>query len=228
MSLGTGIYKGIKADAQANKLANQPRPTYQIPQEYKDNLAIAKNMARIGLPQQQYNDQQNSINKSQAGAIGALGNSANPGANLAAIVRAGDDANSRLNSQDAQARQANQRYAIQQQSALGNQKLQQQQYNQFDKYSEDFNRAQALRGAANADWNNAFNGASAVAGGLASAYNDGNLGFSSGTPSGGNWGSGLTSNPNFAYGATPDFKGIGFGNLTGAPAVPYGTNWQSF
>lgn len=227
VSLGVGVVKGISASKQANALQNQPRPTYQIPQEYKDNLAIAKNMAQIGLPQQQYNNQLNSINQNQAGAIGALSNSANPGGGLASIIRAGNDATGRLNAADAGARMANQKYAIGVAGQLGNQKLQQQQYNQFDRYSEDFNRAQALRGASNSDWQNAVNGASSVAGGLASTYGGG-LGYSKGATSGGNWGSDLTQNPNFNYGATPDFKGLGYGNLTGAPAIPYGTNWKGF
>lgn len=150
------------------------RPTYQIPDEYKQNLALAQNMAKIGLPQQQYNNQVNAILGNQAGAVSALGNSANPGAGLASIVRGGNAAFGNLNAQDAAARQANQRYAIAQNSALGNQKLQEQQYNQFDKYSENFNRAQALRGSSSQDLQNGINGAAQIGAGIAM---NGNYGF---------------------------------------------------
>lgn len=127
-------------------------------------------MARIGLPQQQYNNQANAINQNQAAAIGAAGNSNNPNANIAAIVRQGDNATGNLNSEDAQARANNLRLAMSTRGQLGQQKLAAQQYNQFDKYSENFNRAQALSGASNANLNNAVNGVSGLASGLANAY----------------------------------------------------------
>lgn len=153
------------------------RPAYQIPDEYKQNLAIAKQMATVGIPQQAYNNQQNAISRNQVGAVNALGNSANPGAGLSSIVRAGNDATGNLNAQDAQARLMGKRGIMAANSALGAQQLAAQQYNQFDRYSENFNRAQALRGAANTNLNNSFNSASQLAGGLYGMGQQGNLGF---------------------------------------------------
>lgn len=157
------LYGGIKSISQNSKansidVAN-PRPTYQIPDEYKQNVAMANQMARIGIPQQQYNNQINGINQNQAGAIQALSNSANPGAGLASIVRGGNAATGNLNAQDAAQRQANQRFAIGENSQLGAQKLAAQQYNAFDKYSENFNQSQALRGAAAQNLQNGFDAA---------------------------------------------------------------------
>lgn len=160
-------YKSIKQNAEANKIdKNNPRPDYQIPDEYKQNVAMAKHMAQIGLPQQQYNNQLNAINQNQAATIGALSRSANPGANLAAIVRGGDNATANLNAQDAAARQNNDRYYIGQNAALGQQKLAQQQYNKFDKYTEDYNKSAALRGASAQNLQNGINGAAGLASSL--------------------------------------------------------------
>lgn len=218
-SIGIGIYKGIKASHDANAIAkNNPRPTYRIPEEYKQNLALAKQMAQIGLSQQAYNQQQNAITSNQAGAVSALGNSGNPGGNLAAIVRAGNNSIGQLNAQDALARQQGTRSVMAANSAIANQKLQAQQYNQFDKYSENFNRAQALRSASNQDWNNALNGAAGLAGGLASN----NLGF------------GKQSSTSLAPGTATNLQipqqfwnspGLGYQNQ---PNMPIGSNWQQF
>lgn len=215
VSLATGVAKGISASSKANAIdRNNKRPTYQIPDEYKQNLALAKQMAQIGLPQQAYNQQQNAIASNQAGAVSALGNSANPGANLAAIVRAGDNATGQLNAQDALARQQGTKSVMAANNAIANQKLQAQQYNDFDRYSENFNRAQALRSASNADWNNALNGAAGLAGGLATN----NLGFGKTTTS--------TTPTNLQipqqFWNSP---GLGYSNQ---PNMPYGTNWQAF
>lgn len=172
-----GVGKGIAQGSQANKIdKNNPRPTYQIPQEYLDNVNMARQMAQVGLPQQQYNNQLNQIGTNQAGGIQALGRSANPGSGIASLVRASNDAGNTLNAQDAAARQANQRFYIGENGVLGQQKLAQQQYNKFDKYTEQFNKSAALRGAANQNIQNGINGASSAALGLASVSNGGSLG----------------------------------------------------
>jgi len=168
VGLGTSIYKSIKQGSEASAInKNNPRPTYQIPDEYKQNYLMAQHMAQTGIPTQQYNNQLNNINRNQAGAVGALGASANPAGGLASIVRAGDDATNKLNGQDATARQGNERYAIGQNGILGQQELAAQQYNKFDKYSENYNKAAALQGASNANLQNGINGAAGVASGLA-------------------------------------------------------------
>lgn len=167
-SLLYGVGDSISKNAKANSIEkNNKRPTYEIPQEFVKNAALAKQMAQIGLPQQQYNNQQNAINRNQASGLSVIGRSANPGIGVAEVVRASNDANNNLNAQDAAARQQNQRFSINQDQVLGQQKLAQQQYNKFDKYTENFNRAQALRGAATQGFQNAVGGAAQIAGGLA-------------------------------------------------------------
>lgn len=217
MSLGTGIIKGISASHQASQIdKSNRRPTYQIPDEYKQNLALAKQMAQIGIPQQAYNNQVNAINQNQAGAVSALGNSANPGGGLAGIVRASNAASGNLNAQDALARKQGERGVMQANDAIANQKLQAQQYNDFDKYSENFNRSQALKSASNADWQNAFNGAGALAGGLATS----NLGFGKAQTQYPAQQTNLQIPQQYWNNA-----GLGFSTQ---PQMPYGTNWKQF
>lgn len=161
-SLGYSIYKSEKQSSDANKIdKSNPRPNYTIPDEYKQNVLAAQNMARVGLPSQQYNDQLNAINRNQAGGLGALGKLDSGG--VAGVVRQSNDAHNHLNAQDAQARQANERYAIGENAQLGAQKLAQQQYNKFDNYTEQYNKSAALRGAANQNLQNGINGAAQTA-----------------------------------------------------------------
>lgn len=232
-SAGYSVYKGIHDSAKANAIekANQ-RPAYQIPAEYQQNVNIAKQMAQIGMPQQQYNNQVNAINQNQAGAIVAQNNSANPGANLASIVRQGNQATGNLNAQDAAAKQTNQRFAIGQNGLMGQQKLAQQQYNNFDKYTENFNQAQAYRGAANANFQNAATGAAQMAGGL---YGMGQLGYGGQT-----MGQKMGNSTLTASGTTPAISNSGFGaqpvvdhNLFSpqngygqSPQYNYGAQWE--
>jgi hypothetical protein len=226
-SLGVGIYKSIKQGHQASQIdKNNQRPTYDIPQEYKDNAAYAKQMAGVGLPQQQYNNQLNAINRNQAGGIFTLSRSANPGANLAALVRAGNDANGNLNAQDAAARQSNMRLFLGQNAALGQQRLAQQQYNKFDKYTEDYNKAAALRGASNQNLNNAVSGAAGMATGLASMENGGMGNSTVAAPS-------MSAINNAAdLGSKYATNGImgaeqNFNQYLGQPKYPYYSNWQT-
>ena len=148
---GAAVLKGLGGVAQyifgkkAEK--NNVRPTYEIPEEFQQNLAMAKNMAQVGLPQEQYNNAMTGINRNQAGGLRVLGNSSNPAAGLASIVRAGNDATNGLNVQDANARLQNQRLVLQQNGVLGQQELAKQQYDKFDKYNEFDQKAQQLKQA---------------------------------------------------------------------------------
>lgn len=155
-----GAYKGIKDDAKASAIQKGlTNPTYAIPPAFLQNRELARSMAQQGIPQQQYNNQINNINQTQAGAIAAEQNSANPGSAITSTVRAGNQAKATLDAEDAQARENNQRYFIQQNAAYGNQELAKQQNDVYDKFTRDFNQMQAYRGAANQNYNNAISGA---------------------------------------------------------------------
>jgi hypothetical protein len=148
--LGTGIkaYEGLHQEAQANAIQkNLKDPTYNIPQEFYQNREIARQMAEQGLPQAVINNQNNRINQNQAAAIDAVSKSANPGTGIASVVRQGNAAGDTLAAEDAQARQNNQRYFIDQNKAVAGQELAKQQNDVFDKYTRNFNQMQAYRGA---------------------------------------------------------------------------------
>ncbi len=154
------VGRGLVQDNKASQIQKGLKdPVYNIPPEFAQNRELARQMAQRGIPQQQYNNAQNNINQNQAGAIAAEQNSANPGAAIASTVRAGNQAKGTLDAEDAQARENNQRYFIQQNSAYGQQELAKQQNDVFDKYTRDFNQMQAYRGAANDNYNNAISGA---------------------------------------------------------------------
>lgn len=158
LSLLYGVGKDISQTNKANAIQkNLKTPVDVIPQEFYDNRNIAKQMAQVGIPQQQYNNAENNIQQNQAASLATVGRSANPGANVAAITRQGDNATNTLNAEDAAARQTNQRYFIQENAALGARKDQQEQTNVFDPYTRDFNLMQAYRGAANDTTNNLVN-----------------------------------------------------------------------
>jgi len=154
------VYQGERNNAKANAIQkNLKDPAFQIPPEFYQNREIARQMAQQGIPQQQYNNATNNINQNQAAAISAAQNSNNPGGNIAAIARQGNQAKATLDAEDAQARQANQRYFIQQNAQIGNQQLQKQQNDVYDKFTRDFNQMQAYKGAAQDNFNGAAQGA---------------------------------------------------------------------
>jgi hypothetical protein len=158
---GTAIFKGVEGLEQkgaANRIDKaNPYPAYQIPQEYQDNVNQAQQMAQQGLPQQQYNNQLNSINQNQSAATSALSNSANPGANLASIVRAGDNATGSLNAQDAMARNRNMLNLLQERQTLAQQKDKAWDWNYQQRYLGNLAKSQALRTSGNANINGALN-----------------------------------------------------------------------
>lgn len=139
--------QGLFQGAKGRKLAKQnKRPTYEIPREFQQNLAIAENMGRVGLPQQQYNQAQQNFQRNQASALRQFGRMGNP-RGLAGIVRAGNDAMLGLDVADAQARLQNQRNAMAFRTQVGQQQLAKQEWDKMRKFGENAEAASALMGA---------------------------------------------------------------------------------
>jgi hypothetical protein len=138
-----GIFQGAKGRKLAKK---NVRPDYAIPESFTKNLALAENRARVGLPQQQYNQAQQNFQRNQAGALRQFGRMGNP-RGLAGMVRAGNDATMNLDVADAQARMSNENAAMGYRSQLGQQQLAKQQWDKFGKYQENAAAASALMGA---------------------------------------------------------------------------------
>jgi hypothetical protein len=183
-----GIFQGAKGSKLAKK---NIRPTYEIPKEFQQNLAIAENMGRVGLPQQQYNQAQQNFQRNQAGALRQFGRMGNP-RGLAGIVRAGNDASLGLDVADANARMSNQRNAMGYRSQMGQQQLAKQNYDKFMKYGEQADAAAALQGA----------GRQNVMGGLSELSQVGQMamyngGFGGKSPTSGQMATGVSQSPNF-------------------------------
>jgi hypothetical protein len=112
---------GIFKNAKGKKLAKQNEfPDEAVNQNIIQNSAEADQMAQTGMPQAQYNNQQQAIDRNQAGSLRLLSNGNMPNSSLSSLNRAGNDATANLNSQDAVDRQQNQRFAIGQRGLLAN------------------------------------------------------------------------------------------------------------
>jgi hypothetical protein len=138
-----GLFQGAKGAKLAKK---NIRPTYEIPQEFQQNLAIAENMGRVGLPQQQYTQGLQNIQRGQTAGLRQLGRMGR-GGSVAGLARAGMDATLGLDVADANARMNNEGIAMGYRSQIGQQQLAKQQYDKFGKYEEQAAAAEALKGA---------------------------------------------------------------------------------
>lgn len=168
----SALVKGVEGISQNSKASNIEKgnlyPQEGVQQEYQQNVNQADQMAREGMPAQQYNNQLTSIGQNQAGALATLSRSVNPGANLASIVRQGDQATMNLNSQDAVERNRNMLNLLQQRQQLAQQKDKAWDWNYQQKYLGNLAKSQALRQSANANISGALSdvsgGATALAG----------------------------------------------------------------
>lgn len=210
--LGYSIFNAESQKHKANQIEKGLRdPVYNIPPEFYQNREIARQMAQQGIPQEAINNQTNAINQNQAGAIDAVSKSANPGAAVASIVRQGDQSFGKLNADDAQARENNQRYFINQNAQVGNQQLAKQQNDVFDKYTRQFNQMQAYRGAGMQNENAAVQDATQLGMMAANQYNQNN--------------SKTTTTPTLAPGTAEQMQiPQQYWNMPGLGYTPPGTN----
>jgi len=167
----SAIVKGVEGVSQNSKASAIEKanlyPQMGVQSEYQQNVNQAQQMAQQGMPAQQYNNQLNSINQNQAGALQTLSRSSNPGANLASIVRQGDQATGNLNAQDAIQRNRNLLTLLQERQTLAGQKDKAWDWNYQQKYLGNLAKSQALRQSANANINGALNDISGTATSLA-------------------------------------------------------------
>lgn len=129
------------------------RPTAEVNENYLKNVALAENMGRTGLPQQQYNRAFQNIGRNQASALNTISRSANPSAGVNSLLRSSNDAVLNLDMQDANARLNNQRFAFGQRANLAQDQQRVWNWNKRDKYLEE---AQAAADEIGAGRQNAF------------------------------------------------------------------------
>lgn len=109
IGLGVGalgsIFQGASQRRQARELERMNvRPTYRTNANVLQNQAIARQMSRVGLPDQVYNNQLNQIQQSVGTGLRQLGTRGTNSFNVNSLIRNANQAVGNLNAQDAQAR----------------------------------------------------------------------------------------------------------------------------
>lgn len=131
------------------------RPIASVNENYLKNVALAENMGRVGLPQEQYNRGIQNIGRNQSAAFTSLSRSANPMAGIQGLLRASNDATLGLDVQDANARLNNQRFAFGQRQNLANEQNRVWDWNKKQKFLAEADAASQEIAAGKA---NAFGG----------------------------------------------------------------------
>lgn len=154
---------GIFKNAKGKKLAkNNPFVEEGVNQNIVQNAAIANQMAQVGTPQAQYNNQQQAIDRNQAGALRLLGNGNMPNSSLQSTLRASNDATGNLNVQDAVNRQQNQRFAIGQNGILANEQNRVWDWNKRQRYLQNGRAAAELMRSGSQDMSQSLDNISSI------------------------------------------------------------------
>lgn len=143
-----GIF-GAFQTAKANRLEkNNNLPIAQTNANILSNVALAENMANVGLGQQQYNNTLEQQNQNLASVIRSSGRSGR-NTNVANILRQANASTQNLNVADAQARMRNQGVLMQQRGVLANEEQRVWNWNKAQPYLRMSQRIASLRSAGN-------------------------------------------------------------------------------
>lgn len=146
---GLGGLFGVAQKLQASNIdKNNPFKARTVNSLIASNAAQAQNQARIGIAEQQY---QNALNQQQQNLATILGTASRSGRNipLGGLLRQSNLATQQLNATDAQARQQNQRFAMQQNQILAQEQQNVRSYNIEQPYMRRMQQAAELRNAGN-------------------------------------------------------------------------------
>lgn len=146
LSVGQGIAGLLQGNKAKKQLRQLQDPGYKIPKGFYQNLAQSEQLARTGMPMEQYNLAKQGIDRSVAGGMRGLSRSANPSAGVASLVRAGIEGGLNLEAQNAAVRRQNIMQAMGARRELAGQELAKQQYAQ-QRYMDKVNQANAMQGA---------------------------------------------------------------------------------
>lgn len=134
---GYGLYKQSK-----NK-----RPTYEIPQEIKENLTDAQQTALMGLPEEQRQMFLSNVQRGAAMGLSQMSSRKGGLAGIAALNQNQNDAYGNLLAMDSQARMQNKGALMQQRQVMADYKDQAFQLNKLNPYYENTAQNQAMIGA---------------------------------------------------------------------------------
>lgn len=150
ISMGSTALAGAQGRRQQRQAQDMMRnlkdPGFQVPEEFAQNLAQAEQLAKVGMPAEQYNLASTNIQRGTQAGLRQLGRMSNPFAGIAGLARTQTDALAGLDAANAAARRQNIMGAMGARSQMAQAKLAQQQYGQ-QRFFEQMNQAQALQGA---------------------------------------------------------------------------------
>lgn len=181
MALGIGTIVGLGANllggifgagqkAQANRLEKANRlPIAQVNQNIANNAALAKNLAQVGMAEQQYN---NALTQQQQNLIGVLSSASRTGRNInvASILRQANQGTQNLNVADEQARRQNQLTSYGQNQALAQEQQRVWNWNIGNPYLKTAQQVASLRNAGNQNIFGALGGVAQM--GIMGAFDD--------------------------------------------------------
>jgi hypothetical protein len=150
LGAGWGLYSGLHEKSQANKLLKSNLyPTQPIPQGIQQDATRANRLALQGLPSAQYQQAMNNIQRQQENAIVASqGQRAGMGT-IGNIQQGTQDALLGLSAQDQAERIKNIQNAQQQNQVLGQYQNQAFDWNQKNRYLQNYQYGMSLLGAGN-------------------------------------------------------------------------------
>lgn len=132
-------------------LKKNKMPGYDIPDEYSQSVRLAEGIKNLGMPQTEYGQAIQNINRNITSGIGALQNRRSAVAGIGTLVQRANDATLNLDTQAARIRNQNivTGTNMQRQSLynLGLQKLAKQRWEKQDPYLRKMQEGQALVGA---------------------------------------------------------------------------------
>lgn len=147
---------GLLQSAQARRLERENRrPQYQLDPSLQNNLALAQQQRRVGLPSQVYNNQLGLIQQSFATGLRTLNQRGNTSYNVNSMLRNANQSVGNLNAMDAQARQQGTQQVMNANSAIAQDRRYQFNVNQMQPYQQN---AQNIAGMRRAGIQNTFGG----------------------------------------------------------------------
>ncbi len=138
------IFGGVQAAKGKKLLDSADRPTYKIPDEVLKNLSVSERMALQGLPDAQKKAYVDSLQQNLATSLRGLSSRKAGISGISRLNQTQNQAYQNLLAMDAQARQENQRNAMNARSEVAGYRDKSFQLNQLDPYNQQVAEGQAL------------------------------------------------------------------------------------
>jgi hypothetical protein len=147
------MFTGFIQNRKGNKiLKNLQRPDYEIPDEFNQNIGLAKDIKNMGgMSREAYSNAMRGIGRNTVAGLGALRGRGGAVAGISAVTQTANDSVADLSARDAEMQRDNFRTGTQLQmnaiNSLATQKLAKQNWDKFLPFQEKRAEGQALVGA---------------------------------------------------------------------------------